>query len=276
MKPIVVVLLDGLGDRAHPELGGKTANEAAETPELDAFCARGSSGLLWPLGPGRAPSSETSALACMLGYARRRVPRPRRLRSPAAGRGRSVDNDAVYAFAALRPAVERDGALWLTGRPSRGGATASCERHGRRRSRAASSTDFHVLAEPPAVRGEAILRIDGGASPDVSRYGPVLSRPRPGDASLARAPRAADARPGCHRGMDDTGCYETLRDHTLSNAAESAARVSTRFSVITLKWWGQAQIAAWRFRRAAWARRERLHRGRRPFSGGSRKPGGGL
>jgi len=39
MYPIVVLLLDGLGDRAHESLGGRTANEAAETPNLDAFAA---------------------------------------------------------------------------------------------------------------------------------------------------------------------------------------------------------------------------------------------
>ena len=73
MKPIVVLLLDGLGDRVYTELGGRTSNEAAKTPQLDAFCARGSNGLLWPLGPGRAPSSERAHWR-MLGYADEEFP----------------------------------------------------------------------------------------------------------------------------------------------------------------------------------------------------------
>ena len=35
MYPIFVVLLDGLADRAHESLGGRTANEVADTPNLD-------------------------------------------------------------------------------------------------------------------------------------------------------------------------------------------------------------------------------------------------
>src|ERR671927_52421 len=67
MYPIVVVLLDGLADRAHDALGGKTGVEAARTPNLDALCAAGSCGLLYAIGPGRAPSSEVAHWS-MLGY----------------------------------------------------------------------------------------------------------------------------------------------------------------------------------------------------------------
>jgi 2,3-bisphosphoglycerate-independent phosphoglycerate mutase len=42
--PIVVFLLDGLADRAHEALGGRTGNEAAATPNLDALRGRGSAG----------------------------------------------------------------------------------------------------------------------------------------------------------------------------------------------------------------------------------------
>jgi 2,3-bisphosphoglycerate-independent phosphoglycerate mutase len=66
MLPIVLVLLDGLGSRAHDVLGGRTSNEAAATPNLDALAARSSCGLLYAVGPGRAPSSEVAHWA-MLG-----------------------------------------------------------------------------------------------------------------------------------------------------------------------------------------------------------------
>ena len=67
MYPIVVFLLDGLGDRAHDVLGAKTGNEAATTPNLDRLAAAGSCGVLYAVGPGRAPSSEVAHWS-MLGY----------------------------------------------------------------------------------------------------------------------------------------------------------------------------------------------------------------
>ncbi len=236
MKPIVVVLLDGLGDRAHPELGGKTANEAAETPELDAFCARGSSGLLWPLGPGRAPSSERAHWR-MLGYADEEF--PGRSVFEARGWARPVVDGAVYAYAALRPAVVRDGELWLTGRPSEEdegvcgvllATVARCELEGL------------SFALSPLRRGEAILRIDGGASPDVSDTDPFFRdrnpvlKPRSRVAGAGRTARATEA--WTH------WVHDTLRNHALSRGRVRDGL--DPFSVVTLKWWGQAR-PTWRF-----------------------------
>src|SRR5436309_9235724 len=65
--PIFVVLLDGLADRAHDSLGGRTANEAGDTPNLDRLAAGGSCGLIYGVGPGPAPSSELAHWA-LLGY----------------------------------------------------------------------------------------------------------------------------------------------------------------------------------------------------------------
>jgi len=56
--PVVLVVLDGLGDRPVPDLGGGTPSEAADTPVLDALAARGASGWHLPFGWGLAPSSE--------------------------------------------------------------------------------------------------------------------------------------------------------------------------------------------------------------------------
>ena len=55
MLPIVVFLLDGLADRAHEVLGGRSGVEAAATPNLDRLCEAGSCGVLYAIGPGRAP-----------------------------------------------------------------------------------------------------------------------------------------------------------------------------------------------------------------------------
>src|SRR5215203_1830072 len=117
MHPIVVVLLDGLGDRAHESLGGRTANEAAATPNLDALAARGSTGVLYAVGPGRAPSSEVAHWS-MLGY--RPDEFPGRAVLEGLGARQEADPSHVFAFAALRPAERREDGLWLIGRPRYG------------------------------------------------------------------------------------------------------------------------------------------------------------
>ena len=55
MRKILYVVLDGLGDRPCPSLGGKTPLEAATTPVLDRLTARGQTGLMDTIGPGIAP-----------------------------------------------------------------------------------------------------------------------------------------------------------------------------------------------------------------------------
>ena len=118
MHPIFVVLLDGLADRAHDSLGGRTANEVADTPNLDRLAATGSCGLIYGVGPGRAPSSEIAHWA-MLGYTPEEF--PGRAVLEAVGAEQDVDPEHVLAFAALRPAEQRPDGLWLTGRPGKGG-----------------------------------------------------------------------------------------------------------------------------------------------------------
>jgi len=65
--PALLLIGDGLGDRAVPDLGGKTPLEAAHTPTLDALAAEGESGLMDPIGAGIRGGSDTGHLA-ILGY----------------------------------------------------------------------------------------------------------------------------------------------------------------------------------------------------------------
>src|SRR5438093_9948849 len=114
MQRLVVFLLDGLADRAHASLGGRSGLEAATTPNLDRLCSAGSCGVLYAIGPGRAPSSEVAHWS-MLGY--RPDEFPGRAVFEALGRGQEVSPENVFAYAALRPAERRDHSWWLTGRP---------------------------------------------------------------------------------------------------------------------------------------------------------------
>ncbi|MCI4330647.1 MAG: alkaline phosphatase family protein [Thermoplasmata archaeon] len=62
-----LVILDGLGDRPHPDTGGVSPVEAARTPHLDQLCRDGRMGDVVLVGPGIAPESDAGVLA-LLGY----------------------------------------------------------------------------------------------------------------------------------------------------------------------------------------------------------------
>jgi 2,3-bisphosphoglycerate-independent phosphoglycerate mutase len=218
VRPIVLVLLDGLGDRAHEALGGRSGGEAAMTPNLDALAARGSCGVFYAVGPGRAPSSEVAHWA-MLGY--RPDEFPGRAVFEALGRGEDVSDEHVFAYAALRPAERRDDGWWLTGRPDpdrdAGEAEALVSRCD------GIEIDGLTFSLTHVWRGEAVLRIAGGADDRVTdtdaffrdRH-PVL-RPR---AAAAEAERTARA------------CEKWTREVMRRLEGE-------RFNVITLKWFGR-------------------------------------
>ena len=59
----VLVILDGLGDLPHRQLGDKTPLEAANTPNLDFLANRGEIGYMYPVKPGFVPESDESILS---------------------------------------------------------------------------------------------------------------------------------------------------------------------------------------------------------------------
>ena len=218
LHPIVVVLLDGVADRAHDVLGGKTGVEAARTPTLDALCTSGSCGLLYAVGPGRAPSSEVAHWS-LLGY--RPDEFPGRAVFEALGRGQDVEPEHVFAYAALRPAERRADGWWLTGRPdpvrdadASERLLASCD---------GIEIDGLTFSLQHVWRGEAVLRIKGGADERVTdtdaffRIRHPMLRPQPLVREAERTARAAEA---------------WTREVMWRLDGE-------RFNVITLKWWGR-------------------------------------
>jgi 2,3-bisphosphoglycerate-independent phosphoglycerate mutase len=216
--PIVVFLLDGLADRAHEVLGGRTGNEAAATPNLDALAARGSTGLIYAIGPGRAPSSEVAHWS-LLGY--RPDEFPGRAVFEALGRGQEVSDEHVFAYAALRPAEWREDGWWLTGRPDPERDAELAEELVAR----CDGIELEGLAFSLAHvwRGESVLRISGGADERVTdtdaffRAWHPLLRPLPLVPGAERTARACEA-----------WTREVMR-----------RLEGERLNVITLKWFGR-------------------------------------
>jgi 2,3-bisphosphoglycerate-independent phosphoglycerate mutase len=111
--PVVLVVLDGLGDRPSPRLGDRTPSEAATTPVLDDLARRGCSGWHLPFGWGLAPASELAHWA-MFGFAD--VPFPGRAVLEALGAGLEVESGMTMAHAALRTSYAESDRVWITGR----------------------------------------------------------------------------------------------------------------------------------------------------------------
>jgi 2,3-bisphosphoglycerate-independent phosphoglycerate mutase len=218
LQPIVVILLDGVADRAHDALGGRTGVEAARTPNLDRLCAAGSCGVIYAVGPGRAPSSEVAHWA-LLGY--RPDEFPGRAVFEALGRGQDVSAEHVFSYAALRPAERRDDGWWLTGRPHPTEDAAEAERLVAACDRV--EIDGLTFSLQHVWRGESVLRISGGADERVTdtdaffRTRHPLLRPQALVPEAERTARAAEA-----------WTREVM--HRLE---------VERFNVITLKWWGR-------------------------------------
>ena len=66
-KKILIVVMDGLGDRGCKELGGLTPLQATDTPNLDWFTRNGIAGTCDTVDIGIRPGSDTSHLS-ILGY----------------------------------------------------------------------------------------------------------------------------------------------------------------------------------------------------------------
>ncbi|MCL4349584.1 2,3-bisphosphoglycerate-independent phosphoglycerate mutase [Ferroplasma acidiphilum] len=67
MKKIILIIMDGLGDRPNKELDGLTALQAANRPNLNYLSSHGTTGLMSPVASGIRAGSDTSHLS-ILGY----------------------------------------------------------------------------------------------------------------------------------------------------------------------------------------------------------------
>ena len=131
----------------------------------------------------------------------------------------------MFAYAALRPAERRNDGWWLTGRPHPTDDAAEAERLVR--SCDGIEVDGLTFALEHLWRGEAILRIAGGADERVTDTDAFFRARHPILRPQALVPEA---------------------DRTAHAAEEWTREVmrrleGERFNVITLKWWGRPRAA---------------------------------
>ncbi|MDA3970903.1 MAG: alkaline phosphatase family protein [Desulfobulbaceae bacterium] len=110
----ILILLDGLGDRTHPELNNKTPLMAAHTPNLDQLASLGANGLMQVMEPGRAQPSENAHFA-LFGYSPAEFPGRGLLE--AMGAGITVNPGEVALLAHFVSLQEKDGLLLLGDHP---------------------------------------------------------------------------------------------------------------------------------------------------------------
>ena len=179
-RAVVLIILDGLGDRACPELDGQTPSEAAATPILDTLARRGQNGLHVPFGPGRATSSERAHWS-LFGF--EAVAFPGRAAIEGLGQGLALPAEVAMFHLALRAGQVRDHALYLGERARLGkDHRAAAELFGALEGRPLDGVSFELQ---PLRTGECVLLAHGAASRDVSDTDALFDhihpwmRPRP-------------------------------------------------------------------------------------------------
>ena len=166
----LIVILDGLGDRSSPALGGKTPLEAAETLNLNSLVSRGMSGLVDPIVPG-VPVSTHTGTGALFGIAQHDLCQLSRGPVEAAGIGLPNQPGDVFVrcnFATLR---KTDQGLVVTDRRAGRISEGTQELAGTLQN---IPLDHGVTAAVrPATQHRAVLRLSGpGLSAAISDTDP--------------------------------------------------------------------------------------------------------
>lgn len=205
---IILVLLDGLGDRSYEILGNRTPLEAAETSNLNRLASLGGNGLLHASMQGQCLPSETAHFL-LFGYDYRDFPGRGLLE--AVGYGVNFDDDDVLTLAHF------SGVTWRDGKPvfthGRKDITADYEELGRLFAALSTFETCGIRFRLRQTRqNDAILIASGDASPYVSDADPMIlghsmmkALPLPGNPEPEKAARTAKALNEyveyCHRAL---------------------------------------------------------------------------
>lgn len=232
-RPIVLVLLDGLGDKPLPELDGQTPSEAANTPQLDALVKAGINGWHLPFGPGRATSSERSHWA-MFGYSD--VAFPGRAVIEALGCGHDVAYGTAVMHGALRMGSMRDGAMWLVGRAGFADADDVAQLFGVVEHIA---TAHGVRVAPLDIPGEMVLTFADAPCADVTDSDPFFDTIHPYMQVLALADSTYPIEAHSLAARTNVmllAIHQALTDHPVNQQRLAAGRAA--INVLSTKWAG--------------------------------------
>lgn len=223
-KKCLFIVLDGLGDRSHPELGGLTPLQAAPTPGFDRLAAAGCNGLYHATLAGQALPSELAHFV-MFGYPPALFPGRGILE--AVGQGLDPAPEDVALMARLVSVQPEQGCLrMLHDTPPQLDAAAVralCAAlpqtaHAGLRFRFHHAKDVH-----------GVLLIQGGGSPLLTdtnpiRDGAMLIAPQPLAEARQRGEEAEAWRTARALAAYLRACYTALRAHPV-NIARAARRL---------------------------------------------------
>lgn len=171
---IILILLDGLGDRSYRILNYRTPLQAAHTPNLDRLARLGSNGLFHAASPGQCLPSET---AHYLLFGNDLETFPGRGLLEAVGEGVKFDDSDVLCLAHLAGVSWQNGVPILT--QGRRDIARTVQETGQLFA-AVTSYDAHGIRFrlQQTHHNDAILRMSGRVSPHVSDSTPfVTGRP---------------------------------------------------------------------------------------------------
>ncbi len=224
---IILILLDGLGDRSYPELDGRTPLQAAHTPNLDRLAAGGANGLFHASLLGECLPSEI-AHYLLLGYERREFPGRGLLE--ASGAGVAFDEGDVLFLAHLSGVRwEDERAILMTKREElavdREHMTELFQAVDRYQSKDAR---FRLVQTRP---NNGILVVSGAVSPFVSDNDPMvkgmpMARPRPLENNPEPEPAARTA-----EALNEylAYCIRKLEAHPLNEARTAQGKPAANF-----------------------------------------------
>jgi 2,3-bisphosphoglycerate-independent phosphoglycerate mutase len=110
-----LLIVDGLGDLPHRDLGGCTPLEAAHTPIMNRFAAGGRYGVVDPIVPGDIPNTH-SGTSLLFGLLPSQIDRLKRGPVEAAGAGQALRVGDVALRANFASVMEKSGDLFVTDR----------------------------------------------------------------------------------------------------------------------------------------------------------------
>ncbi len=167
-KSCILILLDGLGDRASNTLNRQTPLQAARTPHMDRLASLGSNGIFYSIAPGLALPSENAHFS-MFGYNQNEFPGRGYLET--VGAGINPGTGSVALLAHLAWVREHNNTLTLLQhRPDAGkeDLTILLEEIG------SFKSENIIISYHQTEHLDGVLVMDGAVSPSITDSDPLI------------------------------------------------------------------------------------------------------